>query len=114
MSNNELRRIDPRDMGDLEAVIKERFGDETYKSLCQYAFDYACEEADILGLREIPEAFTNMCKLRRTYIFSSLITICEGANIAGLNVSVTYPLDKKEIMKRVRKMYGYGQRRDDK
>ena len=83
----------------IEEIVQGELGKEEFRKLIDYAFDYACEEADYLGIEKKGEPFNRMCVLRRNVLMRDLYDVLETWKDVYGDVEIAIPIPTRDQLK---------------
>jgi len=97
-------RIVNKDLVDLETRVIDELGNETFNDIGIYAFEFSCEEANVLGIKPSDPEFHELCLMRRAQIYTRLLTLYQVASDIPCRITIGL-YDKKTMRKIARKLF---------
>ena len=114
MAKSQIRRsnviIMNKDLEDLETRVIDELGKKTFDDIGNYAFEFSCEEANVLGIPSIEPEFHELCLMRRAQIYTRLLTLYQVASDIPCQITIGL-YDKKSVKKIVRDLYSTRRRK---
>jgi len=114
MAKSQIRRsnviIMNKDLEDLETRVIDELGKKTFDDIGDYALEFSCEEANILGISASEPAFQDMCVLRRIQMYSRILAMFKTSSDVPCRLTIGL-YDKKSVKKIVRDLYSTRRRK---
>jgi len=92
----------------VEQLVEAELGKKQIRQIKNYAFDFATEEAKLIGIPTKGPIFARMCKFRRNYIFMEIYDFVEEMKKRQpkTKIEIAFPVCDEQVEEIVKSKYG--------